>query len=123
CTLGDECAGAHDRILADNHVIQERRPHTNQAMRFHGTTMQPHSMPDGHIVAKSQRTLVSHHVHDRSVLNICMLPDSNDVYITTDHAVVPDAGVIPDFYVANDLCTFGYVDAGPQLRPFSHVLM
>jgi hypothetical protein len=62
-------------------------------------------------------------VADRSILNIRVLSDADDVHIASDNAVEPDAGVVADFHIPNNLSAFGDVNPFSQLRPFSLVLM
>jgi hypothetical protein len=58
-----------------------------------------------------------------AVLDIRVMPDANNVHISTNHTVEPNAGVIADFHIANNLSAFGNVNPLTQLRPLSLVLM
>jgi hypothetical protein len=109
--FGDDGAGAHDRILTDDDVVQERGAHSDQAMRFHCAPMQHYTMANRDIIPENKRAFVPHHMPDRRVLNVRVMANANDIHVTSNHAVIPNARVIPDFHVANDLGAFSDVNS------------
>jgi len=47
----------------------------------------------------------AHHVHDTAILDICPSTDPDTVHITAEDGVHPDAAVVADNDVADDLGT------------------
>jgi hypothetical protein len=46
---------------------------------------------------------------DGTILNIGVVPDPDDIDIPANDAVVPDAGMVTDLNIADDLGAFGDV--------------
>ena len=60
---------------------------------------------------------------DGTVLNIGVATDPDDIDVASDHAVIPDAGVVADFDISDDLSALGYVNPLSEFRPLPLVLM
>src|SRR5712664_4898595 len=59
-------------------------------------------MPDGHAIAKNERTLVAHDVQYAAVLNVGARADADVVHIAANHRARPNAGILANHHVAND---------------------
>src|SRR5712671_5546145 len=92
-------------------------------MRLDGAAMQHRAMADCHIIPENQGAFVPHHMADGAVLNVRMHSDADDVHVPPNDAVVPDAGVVANFHVADNLGAFSDINTLSQFRPLSHVLM
>ena len=92
-------------------------------MRLDNAAMKHRTMGNADIVLQNQREFIFHDVHNGSVLDICVFTDANIMHITADDAVEPNAGVIANFDIADNLGTLGNEDAFPQFWPLSLVFM
>jgi hypothetical protein len=62
-------------------------------------------------------------VTDATVLEVRIFSDPNDVAVTTDDAVEPEARIVADLDVTDNLRALGKEDALANFRPFSPVLV
>jgi Radical SAM superfamily len=81
------------------------------------------SVTDRDVVAQDQRTLVPHGVTDAAILEVGVLPYANDVAITADNAVEPEARIIADFDVTDDLGALGKENVLADFWSFSFVFV
>src|SRR5205814_1521739 len=116
-------SGADDGVLTDNDVIEESRPHPDQAVGFDRAAVHHHSVPNGHIILENQRARILHDMPDRAVLNIRVLANADVVDIAPDDTVVPDARMVADFHVADNLSAVGDINPRAQFWRFSLILM
>jgi hypothetical protein len=107
----------------DDGVVHNRSPHPDQAIRLDRAAVQHYSVADRHVVVKNKGILILHDVTYRTVLNVCVAADADVMDITANDAVVPNAGVITDNNVSDDLRALGNVDALTDLGPLSFVLV
>jgi hypothetical protein len=85
--------------------------------------MQHRTMTDGHIVLEYERAFVPHHMADRTILDVRMCANADNVHISAYNAVVPNTGMIADFHITDDLGAICDVNPLSQLRPFALVFM
>src|SRR5439155_21958893 len=92
----NESPGADNRILPYDNIVQERGAHSDRAMGFDRTAVQHRAVTDRNVVPEDERTLISHDMANRAVLNIRVPADADHVHVTSNHTVVPNAGMIAD---------------------------
>ena len=92
-------------------------------MRFDDAPMQHSSVTNRDVVPQNQGTLVPHRVTDAAVLEVRILSDPNDVAVTADDAVEPEARIIADLDVTYDLRALCNKHPLANFRSFSLVLV
>src|SRR5215472_3730318 len=103
CVLRDHGSGGDDGAFADHRIVQNHRAHADQAAVADRTAMQGDRMSHGDPIAHGHAVLVAHAVQHTAVLDIGVLADADGEYVAADHGVHPDARVLGDLHVADDL--------------------
>ena len=74
-------------------------------------------MAHGDIITDDRGLLPCIHMHNRAILDIHALADGDEVGIATQHAVIPDVGLLPDRDIADHGGGGRNEDAFMQSRP------
>ena len=75
--------------------------------------VQNRGVSDRHLVADARRVRAAHHVNDGAVLNIRPIADPDRVDVAANDDVHPDAALLADFDVSDDLRAL--VDIGGRM--------
>ncbi len=108
-SFGDERARRDDRPCTDARSVHHNRAHSNENFIFNYTTVQRHRMRHADPVAQNQRKLVALHVQTAVILHIRLVSDADEMHVTADSGVRPDAGPLADYHVTN------YLSAGVDI--------
>src|SRR5262249_51209694 len=82
---------------------QNDRAHADQAAVFDHAAVQGHRVPDGHVFTKENTVLVFHSMQHAAILNVRVGADADGVYVAAHHSVHPDARVLTQHDIADDL--------------------
>ncbi len=95
-------AGSDHGAGFDNAPIHNGRPHPNDRAILQGAAMDKRHMTHRYVVTNDGAVGSPADVHHRAVLNIAAGPDPDQIDITPQDAIVPNAAAGPDFNVTND---------------------
>jgi len=110
--LGDDCAGGDDGALADAGVIEDDGSDADEDGVFDDAAVDCGVVADGDHLADVDGVEVAHAVEDGAVLDIGFCADADGVDVAADDGVHPDAGVLTEDDVADDLCAWIDVASG-----------
>src|SRR5881396_209661 len=110
-------------MFAHSNIVQDYRAHANQAVGLDRATVKHDAVPYRDVILENKWILGLHDVADRAVLNIGVLADANEMNVAANDAVVPDAGMVLNLNVSDDLGAFRNVNSLSQLRPFALILV
>jgi len=92
-------------------------------MRLDRTAVHHDSVSNRYVIADNHRVLIQHPMRDRTILNICMLADPDEMNIPTNDTVEPNAGMVSDLDIADDFRALCDKHPITQLWQFSFVFM
>jgi hypothetical protein len=86
--------GRNDAAGTDDDTVEQYASHRDETIVAYGTTVQDDSMADPNpLPYRAREALV--HVHDSAILYVGLGTDDDGGHITSEHCVIPDAGVFP----------------------------
>jgi len=95
--LAEPRAGPQPGKRSDQGVLADLRADDVRERADHG------AVGDRHVVADAGRVRAGHRVDDRPVLDARALAHPDPVHVAPDHGAHPDAALLADFHVADDL--------------------
>ena len=120
--LQDQGTGGHDGTVADDSVVQNGGPHTDEGAAFHFATVQRDIMSYGHVVTDDDGGFAVKRMQARAVLDVHAVADFDEMYVTAQDGVKPYGTVVAHGDVADDGCPFGEVavlaELGSQVVEF-----
>src|SRR5439155_8507332 len=122
-TFRHQRTSAYDCMFTDRDIVQDYGAHADQAMGLNGAPVQHDTMTHRDVILEDQWTLELHDVSDRTVLDVGVLADPDEMNVAANDAVVPDAGMITNCNVSDHLGAFGNVNPLAQPGPFTLILV
>lgn len=99
--LGDQSIGSHDGLRADDRAVENRCAHPDEAFIVHRAGMHDRGMSNGHVPSENTGKIISE-VQHRIVLHVRVLADHDAIDVTSEHSVVPHAGMRTERHVSKD---------------------
>jgi hypothetical protein len=110
CLLRNQSPSGNDGAGADDDAIEDDASHPDQAALFDFAAMENGAVAYGDVVAEEDAVFLFHAVEDTVVLNVGIVADADLMDIAAENSVHPDAGVLADDHVSDELG--GVVDVG-----------
>jgi hypothetical protein len=101
--LGDQGTGGDDGAGSDDGAVEDDGAHSDEAAGFNGATVEYSVVANGDIVANEDAVFSFHAMEDAVVLNVGVVADADLVNVAAEDRVHPDAGVLAEDDVANEL--------------------
>ena len=101
--LGDDGAGGDDGAFTDARVVEDGGADADEADVFDDAAVNGGVVADGDPVADEDGIFVAHAVEDGAVLHVGVGADADGVDVAADDGVHPDAGVLAEGDIADDL--------------------
>src|SRR5258708_580572 len=101
--LGKKGAGGDNGSRSDARAIEDEGAHADEAAGFDRAAVEDSVVAYRDIVAHVHAVLSFHAVEDRVVLNVRIMADADLLYVAPEDGVHPDARVLADSDVADEL--------------------
>src|SRR6266446_400499 len=101
--FGEQGTGGDDRAGPDDGAVEEDGAHADETAGFDGAAVEDGVVAYGDVVADVDAVLFFHAVEDAVVLNVGIVADANLVDVAAEDCVHPDAGVLAENDVADEL--------------------
>jgi len=116
-SLRHHAPGGNQRPLSDNRTIKNNSTDANQTTVLDLRSVDHRTMPHSHVITNDHRMFPAGDMNDAAVLNITSMTDTDEMYVTPYHRLVPDAGVMSQRHIAGDHRAGCHVNAITTARP------
>lgn len=104
--LGYQRTGSDQHIVFYHGMIQDDCAHADQHSISDSAAVYDSSVSDGYIIANLEGRLLIGAVKHSAILNIGTITDADEMHISPDHHMVPDAACFSDYDIPDDYGSF-----------------
>jgi hypothetical protein len=119
--LGDDGSGGDDGAFSDAGVVEDDGADADEDGVFEDAAVDGGVVADGDHLADDDGVFVAHSVEDDAVLDVAAGADADGVYVPPYYGVHPDARLVTEDDVTDDLCGGVDVATGGNYRKNSLV--
>ena len=112
--------GCYQGIPADTAVVEQGRPHANQAVVLHHAAVDHRAVTHGAVVPDDQRRIAVA-MAEHQILDVGVFSNPDCRIVGAQHRPIPDAGILPNRDIPDNRRIFRNPGRGMNLGPFAFV--